>query len=560
MNTPNIDPPTNSLVSALLTDLYQITMVYAHWKNNRHNDNAVFELFFRKNPFKGEYTVFAGLDECLKYLSHFKFSKSDIDYLRNVPVFADCDPDFFDKYLANIDCSQLRVYALKEGTLVFPKVPLLTLVGPLGIGQLIETTLLNLVNFPSLVATNACRMVVASREGQLKKAAKGLEQKKFPIMAEFGLRRAQGPDGGFTASKYSILGGFDGTSNVKAGKMLDVPIIGTNAHAYVQAHKSFDEVKDVFVESKDRKRKIKLLPEVLHYRDKLSDDDELFSSTNEGELASFMCYGSSFPNSFACIVDTYDTIKSGVRNFILVSLVLDDLGYTPKSIRLDSGDLASLSIEASSLFLSLASKYDRPFLNNISIIASNDLNESTLHELNKKQHAINIYGIGTNLVTCQEQPALGCVYKLVELGGVPRMKLSNEIEKVLIPGWKRPYRMYGENGSPLIDLLVGKDENIPEVDKKFLCRHPFVGQKRVYVVPSRVESLHHLVFDKEKGVTIKAMNLLETRQFVLSQIESVRPEILRHIQPDEYMVYVTEDVFSNLHEMWQSQAPIQELR
>lgn len=543
MSSHKTPSPTNNLVSPLLTDLYQITMVYSHWKNDRHNDEAVFELFFRKNPFRGGYTVFAGLDECLKHLSNFKFSESDLAYLRNIPSLSHCDPSFFDEYLSNLDCSKLQVFALQEGTITFPKVPLLTIVGPLGIGQLIETTLLNLVNFPSLIATNACRMVVAARGGSIRDKSSVDSKHKFPLMAEFGLRRSQGPDGGFTASKYSVLGGFDATSNVQAGKMLGIPVVGeeilfhfevmrniyyslkhnylqfslllstgTNAHAYVQSYISLDEVKDVSLESKDGKEKIQLLPKILSYRNFFLQDDLLWSHTNDGELAAFISYASAFPDSFACIVDTYDTIKSGVRNFILVSLVLDDLGYEPRSIRLDSGDLAALSIEAFNLFNQIALSCNRPFLKNIDIVASNDLNESRLHDLNKKGHAITIYGIGTNLVTCQEQPALGCVYKLVELDGKPRMKLSNEIEKVLIPGCKCPYRLFGKNGEPLIDLMIGKNEdNLPVADKKILCRHPFVGQKRVYAIASNVQNLHQLVFDKEKGVVIQMKGIQEAK-------------------------------------------------
>ena len=216
---------TNELVTPLLTDLYQITMIYAHWKNNRHMEEAVFELYFRKNPFQGGYTIFAGLDECVKYLSNFKFTKSDLDYLQNdVPALTHCDPRFFNDYLANLDCSSLQIFALNEGTVAFPNLPLITVVGPLGIAQLVETTLLNLVNFPSLVATNACRMVLASKSNENIFARD--ERNHKILLAEFGLRRSQGPDGGFTASKYSFLGGFDATSNVQAGKILGIPIIG----------------------------------------------------------------------------------------------------------------------------------------------------------------------------------------------------------------------------------------------------------------------------------------------------------------------------------------------
>jgi nicotinate phosphoribosyltransferase len=209
--------PTNNLVRALLTDMYQITMSYAHWKMGKHNDDAVFELFFRKNPFKGEYTIFCGLDECLKHIQSFAFTQDDIDYLKSIPSLAHCEDDFFDDYLLNLTTTALKVYAIPEGTVVFPREPLLILEGPLGIGQLLETTLLNLINYPSLIATNASRMVL--RAGSV------------PCF-EFGLRRAQGPDGACSASKYSYVGGFMGTSNVEAGKIFGIPIAGTHARTF----------------------------------------------------------------------------------------------------------------------------------------------------------------------------------------------------------------------------------------------------------------------------------------------------------------------------------------
>ena len=203
---------TNHLVNPLLTDLYQLTMAYAYWQSNRHEDMAVFELFFRKNPFKGEYTIYCGLDEVLKHVSSYKFTDSDIEYIKSIPVFANCDPEFFDKYLTTLDCSQVKIYSLEQGTTAFPRVPLLIVVAPLGIGQLLETTLLALINYPSLVASNAARMVIAARghhhhhvddplfglRSSMRTLGKvdGDEEEPTIKLAEFGLRRAQGPDGG----------------------------------------------------------------------------------------------------------------------------------------------------------------------------------------------------------------------------------------------------------------------------------------------------------------------------------------------------------------------------
>ena len=583
----NIPPPTNSLVTPLLTDLYQLTMAYAYWKSDRHADPAVFELFFRKNPFGGEYTVFAGLDEVIKFLANFRFSASDLDYLRSCPALAHCEAAFFDEYLANLSCADVRVMALREGSLCFPRVPMLIVEGPLGITQLVETTLLCLVNYPSLIATNAARMVVAARgtgkhdevaglsegglsgsvrAGRAEVAAALLATAKLPKLVEFGLRRAQGPDGGFSASKYAYVGGFDGTSNVQAGKWLDVPIAGTHAHSFVQAHSSLEEARGMTLDSKDGTQVgIDLLEAVLKYRNDVLGDP--WTSTNDSELAAFISYACSFPDKFLCLIDTYDTLRSGLRNFILVSLVLDDLGYVPTGVRLDSGDLAFLSMECERTFLDLADELDRDFLRDIDIVASNDINENVLHSLNKQGHRITVFGIGTNLVTCQAQPALGCVYKLVELNGKPRIKLSQDLVKVLIPGRKMAYRLYGEKGWPLLDVMVGvgdggtrEGDPVPTEGQRMLCRHPFVEQKRVAVTAKRVERLHHVVFDGRNGGAIGPQSTLaEAKQYVAEQLKAMRPDILRHVNPAEYKVSVSDGLFKFLHHLWQTETPVVEL-
>ncbi|KAL3798529.1 hypothetical protein HJC23_011833 [Cyclotella cryptica] len=595
-----VPTPSNNLVTPLLTDLYQITMAYAYWKTNQHLRPAHFELFFRKNPFGGSYTLFAGLDEVLKFLAHFRFSEDDIRFLRNTPQLSHCEPAFFDDYLSNLDCSDVVVHAMREGSMAFPRVPLITVTAPLGIGNLIETTLLTLVNYPSLVATNACRMVVAAR-GQFWEETAGSSpplrtskssspprsshphsgfrksiqmteggmtdiRLRKPKCVEFGLRRAQGPDGGFSASKYSYLGGFHATSNVLAGKMLDMPIAGTHAHSFVQSYTSLELVEGaklkpfrpaagIGVETKDEEM-VLLLPIVLKYRHDLG-----WEETNDGELAAFVGYAVSFPNSFLCLIDTYDTLQSGLRNFILVSLALNDLGYTPRGIRLDSGDLSYLSLECEYVFHEMAERCQRGFFYDLDIVASNDINESVLNSLNKQGHAITMFGIGTNLVTCQAQPALGCVYKLVEVDEQPRIKLSNDLEKVLIPGRKVAYRLFGEAGWPLLDLLVCRNEtNRPTAGERVLCRHPFIEQKRVAVVPSRVVQLHSLVFDGKNGVVSGLPSVEETRQFVNDQINHTRADLLRYMNPGEYKVSVSENTFHFLHQLWQNETPVRELR
>lgn len=588
--------PTNNLVSPLLTDLYQITMAYAYWKTNQHQKPAHFELFFRKNPFGGSYTIFAGLDEVLKFLANFKFTDEDIEYLRNTPQLGNCEPAFFDDYLSKVDCSEMVVHALKEGSIAFPRVPMLTVTAPLGIGNLVETTLLTLINYPSLIATNASRMVVAARgqfweetAGSNPPASRSHEPqsnsavslgrlgivnpprksmqvaeggpadlaRRKPKCVEFGLRRAQGPDGGFSASKYSHIGGFHATSNVLAGKILNMPIAGTHAHSFVQSYTSLDLVLGSKVKNVKNGEMVEILPIVFKYREELG-----YADTNEGELASFVGYAVSFPSAFLCLIDTYDTLNSGLRNFVCVALALDDLGYNPRGIRLDSGDLSYLSLECEYAFHEMGHRFDRSFFYELDIVASNDINEEILHSLNKQGHAITMFGIGTNLVTCQSQPALGCVYKLVEVDDEPRIKLSNDIEKVLIPGKKVAYRLFGESGWPLLDLLVGANESEqPTVGERTMCRHPFIEQNRVAVVPKRVVKLHEVVFDGKNGVVEGAISSLqETRMFVNDQINHTRPDMLRYVNPGEYKVSVSEKTFKFLHELWQKETPVRELR
>ncbi|GKY93898.1 hypothetical protein MPSEU_000356700 [Mayamaea pseudoterrestris] len=567
--------PTNTLVTAMLTDLYQITMAYAHWKNGRHQDPAVFELFFRKNPFGGEYTIFAGLDECLKHIYHFSFSQSDVEYLQSVPSMQDCEPAFFD-WLLELNTSQVKVYALKDGTVVFPRVPLIVVEAPLVIGQLLETTLLTLVNYPSLLVTNAARMVRAAEDkthgvsAQVAAAAASSSSSlsnsihlpaqcsKTPQCFEFGLRRAQGPDGGFSASKYAVMGGFVGTSNVQAGKLLNLNITGTHAHAFVQAYSKLEDVKECTVKHAVTNEEHNLLDLVKNFRMQLAATNVAYNSTHDGELAAFIAYGVAFPHNLMCLVDTYDTLRSGVLNFCLVALALDLLGYKPVGVRLDSGDLAYLSMECAMIWAELAKEH--AFFNDLSIVASNDIDEAVLHGLNKQDHAITHYGIGTNLVTCRAQPALGCVYKLVEIDGKPRMKLSQDIEKVLIPGRKNAYRLYSRvRNEPILDIMIPQGEAPPAPGERILCRHPFIDQKRAAATPSRVEALHTLVFDNGQVVPGANRTNAEARAAIQEQLKTIRPDILRYINPTPYKVSVSDSLFHYLHQMWQNETPVEEL-
>ncbi|KAK9298404.1 hypothetical protein QLX08_008206 [Tetragonisca angustula] len=533
----------NCVVQPLLTDLYQITMAYAYWKSEKMNDHAVFDLFFRKNPFQGEFTIFAGLEECIKFLEKFHYSSSDIKYLKTT-MPSSVDQRFFE-YLKDLTPKDVTIYAMEEGSVVFPRIPLLRVEGPLIMVQLLETTLLTLVNYASLMATNAARFRMF--------AGKNI------TLLEFGLRRAQGPDGGLSASKYSYIGGFDGTSNVLAGKLYNIPVTGTHAHSYITSFTSIDDLQEKTLTHKETGQVCNLLELACKHRNSVAADvGTLVSEASNGELAALISYAIAFPQRFVALVDTYDVKRSGLLNFCAVALALNDLGYKAIGIRIDSGDLAYLSNTARDIFERIAIKYNIPWFAKLTICASNDINEETILSLNEQNHKIDCFGIGTHLVTCQRQPALGCVYKMVEINGQPRIKLSQEVDKVTIPGKKDAFRLYGADGYALIDLLQRSTEEIPQVKHKVLCRHPFQESKRAYVIPSRVESLHK-VYWKNGKLCQPLPTLQEIRNRVQESLKTLRNDHKRNLNPTPYKVAVSDDLYNFIHDLWLQNAPIGEL-
>ncbi|MBC7920297.1 MAG: nicotinate phosphoribosyltransferase [Ferruginibacter sp.] len=375
----------------LLTDLYQLTMAYGYWKSGTAEREAVFSLSFRKHPFGGGFTLAAGLEHVVEFLQNFRFSREDTDYLATLtgnddqPLF---EPAFLE-YLQHLRFT-CDVDAIPEGTVVFPQEPLLRVRGPILQCQLIETPLLNMVNFQSLIATKAARMVIAT--------------KGEPVL-EFGLRRAQGIDGAMTASRAAYIGGCDSTSNVLAGRLYGIPVKGTHAHSWVMSF--------------------------------------------ESELESFDTYAAVLPNNCIFLVDTYSTLE-GVRNAIRVGGRLKEKGHRLAGIRLDSGDLAYFSIEARKLL-------DAAGFGDTSIVASNDLDEYIIASLKEQGAAINVWGVGTKLITAYDQPALGAVYKLTairyENGSGPgigaweyKIKLSEQTLKISTPGIQQVRRYTNEKG------------------------------------------------------------------------------------------------------------------
>lgn len=556
MGRTKLPPCHNNLTTALLTDTYQVTMAYAYWRNNSHLRPAVFDLLFRKNPFSGEFTVFAGLEECLRFVANFRFTEEDIEYLSNEPFARSMDPAFFE-YLRTLDCSQVHIRAQKEGSVVFPRVPLMCIEGPLIVVQLLETTLLALVNYSSLITTNAARHRLVAGE----KA----------VLLEFGLRRAQGPDGGVSASRYAYLGGFDATSNLEAGRQFKIPVKGTHAHSYVQSHKSFDDIKaDTSLMKADSTGSCADFPAKVHesmdllksIRDDFPDDLR-WTETNESELAAFTSYALAFPSTFLALVDTYDTLRSGLPNFCAVALALRSCGYKTLGIRIDSGDLSYLSKKARAFLRTteeLLGMAKAGGFSKLGITASNDIHEEVLHSLKQHGHEITAFGIGTHLVTCLKQPALGCVYKLVEIEGVPRIKLSEDVEKVTIPGRKLAFRLFGKAGEPIVDVMMQEGEQPPEVGKRMLCRHPFIESKRAFVVPAKVEMLYHTVWDGTNGVPDEVdLDLESARTRCDSSIRQMRDDHMRYMNPTPYKVSVSTMLYDFIHDLWLKEAPVGEL-
>lgn len=348
--------------------------------------------------------------------------------------------------------------------------------------------------------------------------------------------------------------------------------------AYVQSFVSLEEVSSLTLYNQRSQREEAFLPLVLQYRETAAGGG---ARTNDGELAAFSAYACAFPNNCLCLIDTYDTLSSGLENFLLVSRALDDFGYTPRGVRLDSGNLAELSYHCQCAFdrvIQEDPERRRPAFGQLTIVASNDIDEAALVEARRNpRNRIGSYGIGTNLVTCQAQPALGCVYKLVEWKGKPRIKLSQELAKVTIPGRKRVYRLYGRDGSPLLDYMALASEEPPSVRTNSIdgggdttgsggggvvCRNPFNEQDRILVKPSRVEVLHSLVFHDGQciGEHLPSMDLSVTRGRVLEQLNNVFPDsITRYENPQPYKVMVSTELFRFLHNLWEREAPIAEL-
>uniref|UniRef100_A0A8C8F9C0 Nicotinate phosphoribosyltransferase n=1 Tax=Oncorhynchus tshawytscha TaxID=74940 RepID=A0A8C8F9C0_ONCTS len=521
-------------VPTLLTDLYQFTMAYAYWRSGRHNEPAVFELFFRDNPFGGGFSLFSGMHDCLLFLQSFRFTDEDVEYLRSVLPPA-TDPAFF-LFLRELDCSGVTLHSVPEGTVVFARVPLMEVSGPLAVVQLLETSLLCLVNYASLVCSNAARFRLAA----------GSRRK----LLEMGLRRAQGPDGGLTASRYTYVGGFDMTSNVQAGFLFGIPVAGTMAHSYVTSFSSLEEVwPQTLVAANGDHDNIDLISLTKGWLGRVC---ELLGAESgkihEGELAAFLSYAIAYPHNFLPVIDSYSVTCSGLLNFCAVALSLFELEYSPLGVRLDSGDLCRQSVEVRHVFRLCSEQFSIPAFQSLLIVGTNNISEYSMAELNKKENEIDVVGVGTHLVTCTRQPSLGCVYKLVEVRGSPRMKFSEDPEKSTVPGRKAVYRMLDTEGHPFLDLLCLCEEPAPKACVAVRC-HPVVGNKTCQsITPSQVSCLRLEVYTKGQ-ITQPLCSTAETREKVQSSIQTLHPRHKRLQEPDSYIVAVSEKLHNLIAEI-----------
>lgn len=521
-------------ISSLLTDSYQLSMCYSYWKANTFNNIATFELFFRKCPFNGEYAIIAGIGEAIEFIKNFKFTEEEILSLKT--YYHSWDKEFF-AYLENInnDVRKLNVKAVFDGSVVFPNTPIIQITGPIALGQLLETTLLNITGHPTLIATYSRRI----------RQQVGEKAKLF----EFGLRRAQGESAGMNASKYSWIGGFDGTSNVKAGLEYSIPIVGTHAHSYVMSFTGLEQVPDN-LELQNPKTKKWIGDFKAHVFD-VNKTSLADIKTNKSELAAFITYAWTQPNNFLALIDTFDTLTSGLENYCMVANTLIDLGYYPKGIRIDSGDLAYLSIKIKEKFVSMSEFY--PEYKSMVIVASNDLDEPTIKSLIEQNAQIDIFGIGTKLATSYKSPALGMIYKLVEINEKPRIKLSENVEKMTIPCKKYLFRLYGLNNLALMDLMTPSQDITQYIDEEgnIFCIDPKNSSKFVKVkYYTHEELLIDLLTNGKYTTEYNCMiDLNSAKSNCKKQINQIRNDHLRTLNPTPYKVSTPKEFNETIREI-----------
>ena len=463
----------------LLTDFYELTMMQGYFRE-KADDIVVFDAFYRKNPSGSGYAIACGLEQVIDYIKNLSFSYEDVDYLRSLNMF---DEEFLN-YLAGFHFTG-DIYAIPEGSVVFPYEPLVKVVAPIMEAQLVETALLNIVNHQSLIATKASRVCYAA---------------KGDGIMEFGLRRAQGPDAGLYGARAAVIGGCVGTSNVLAGEMFDVPIMGTHAHSWIMTFKD--------------------------------------------EYTAFKEYARLYPDACTLLVDTYDTLKSGVPNAIRVFTEMRDAGIKPKSygIRLDSGDLAYLSKKARKML-------DDAGFQDAVIAASNDLDEFLIHDLKMQGAAISSWGVGTNLITSKDCPSFGGVYKLAAIQNAdgefqPKIKISENIEKITNPGNKTIYRIYDkETGMLRADLICFADETF-NTREELLLFDPNATWKKT-LLPGGTYTMRELLVPifQHGECKYESPSVKEIAEFCRQEKETLWDETKRLFNPHKVYVDLSQKLY-----------------
>lgn len=486
MNTPlqghsNKTPDTGLYGSSLtlLTDLYELTMACGYWKLGLQDRYAAFSLFFRRCPFQGSFAVAAGLKTVIDYINQFKFKDSDLSYLESLegyngkPLFEKGFLDYLSKFKFSCD-----VRAVPEGTLVFPHEPLVVVTGPILEAQLLESSLLNTLNFQTLIATKASRICAAAEGDEV---------------IEFGLRRAQGIDGALSGARAAYIGGCHSTSNVLAGKTFGIPVKGTHAHSWIMA---FEKEED-----------------------------------------SFRAYAEVMPNNCIYLVDTYNTIK-GVKRAIEVAKEMEKKGIKMLGVRLDSGDLAYLSMEIRKLL-------DAAGFNEAKIMASNELDELIIRDLKKQGAKINLWGVGTNLITAKDQPALDGVYKLCAIqdekgNWVNKVKISEQIVKTTNPGLLQVRRFHSEKGEFLADMMFDIVKGPP---KEITLIDPIDPSLRKTLPASLpYKDLLVPIFDQGKQVYTSPC-LSKLRENTYQELKCLTPPVRRFLYPQPYFVGLEKSLY-----------------
>ena len=467
----------------MLTDLYQLTMMYGYYKSGMRNNLATFDMFYRSKDATTHYAIAAGLEQLIEYFQNLHFDEDSIAYLRSLKLF---DEDFLNE-LRNFKFHG-DVYAVPEGTIVFPHEPLIRVTAPIFEAQLIETALLNIINHQTLIATKASRVVQAA-EGD--------------SVLEFGLRRAQGPDAGIYGARAAIIGGCNSTSNVLTGQIYNIPIAGTHAHSWVM---SFPD-----------------------------------------EITAFRKYAEMFPTSCLLLVDTFDTLRSGVPNAIKVFDELRAKGHEPVGIRLDSGDLAYLSREARRML-------DEAGYPNAKICASGDLDENLIRDLKLQGACIDTWGVGTKLITSEDCPSLGGVYKMsaetIDGRVIPKIKISENPVKITNPGIKRLYRIYDRDGMAVADLIALEHETY-DTSKPLTIYDPVNTWKSMTLTEYSMKELQVPVILGGE-IVYKSPSLKEIQQYCRDDLATFWDQYKRILNPHTYKVDLSDSLWMLKNSMLQN--------